>query len=119
MTLCFMRAARCRVHASCVQTQAVRRYHLSLFYTKDEIGVAYSAVTTATALSQVIGGPLAAAILLLDGKAGLWGWQWLFILVGTPTIFFGALVKVCTSSPALTAVSMPAHAAGCQIQGVL
>ena len=45
-------------------------------------------------LVQVIGGPIAATLLLLDGKAGLYGWQWLFILVGCPTVLFGGLIKV-------------------------
>ena len=44
--------------------------------------------------AQVIGGPIAATLLLLDGKAGLYGWQWLFILVGCPTVLFGGLIKV-------------------------
>ena len=44
--------------------------------------------------AQVIGGPIAALVLKLDGKAGLWGWQWLFILVGSPTVLFGGLIKV-------------------------
>lgn len=60
---------------------------------QEELGVAYSGAASATALSQVVGGPIAATILLLDGKGGLWGWQWLFILIGCPTVLFGALVK--------------------------
>ena len=68
-------------------------YHLSLFLDADELGVAYAGVTTATALSQVIGGPLAAALLLLDGKLGLHGWQWLFICEGIPTVIFAVFLK--------------------------
>ena len=69
-------------------------YHLSLFLDADELGVAYAGVTTATALSQVIGGPLAAVLLLLDGKFGLHGWQWLFICEGIPTVIFAIFLKV-------------------------
>ncbi len=69
-------------------------YHLSLFLDAGELGVAYTGITTATALSQVIGGPLAAALLLLDGTFGLHGWQWLFICEGLPTIIFAVILKV-------------------------
>lgn len=34
----------------------------------------------------VIGGPLSAALLSLDGLAGLRGWQWLFLIEGLPPI---------------------------------
>lgn len=69
-------------------------YHLSQFLDAGELGVAYAGVTTATALSQVLGGPLAAALLLLDGTWGLHGWQWLFLCEGLPTIAFGVILKV-------------------------
>lgn len=69
-------------------------YHLSLFLDAGELGVAYAGVTTATALSQVLGGPMAAALLLLDGTLGLHGWQWLFLCEGLPTIAFGVVLKV-------------------------
>lgn len=69
-------------------------YHLSLFLDAGELGVAYTGISTATALSQVIGGPLAAALLLLDGTFGLHGWQWLFICEGIPTVLFALVLKV-------------------------
>lgn len=50
-------------------------HHLSLFYSERDLGPAYSAVASCTALSQVVGAPLAAALLMLDGAAGLHGWQ--------------------------------------------
>eukprot|EP00884_Botryococcus_braunii_P022688 jgi/Botrbrau1/9102/Bobra.0305s0009.1 len=69
-------------------------YHLHLFYTSEQLGVAYSAVASATALSQVVGGPLAAGILALDGLAGLRGWQLLFIAQGLPTIALAVFIKL-------------------------
>eukprot|EP00884_Botryococcus_braunii_P012416 jgi/Botrbrau1/21175/Bobra.0061s0067.1 len=53
-------------------------YHMSLFYSEREITVAWAWVMVAIAVSQVVGGPLAAALLALDGQAGLHGYQWLF-----------------------------------------
>jgi MFS transporter, ACS family, tartrate transporter len=47
---------------------------------------------TATALSGVVGNPLAGGLLKLDGIAGLHGWQWLFILEGLPPVVLGILI---------------------------
>jgi hypothetical protein len=38
---------------------------------------------------QVIGAPMAAGLLRMDGLAGLRGWQWLFIAEGAPTLVLG------------------------------
>jgi hypothetical protein len=40
-------------------------------------------------ISQVIGAPLAAGLLALDGVGNLDGWQWLFLAEGIPTLVFG------------------------------
>jgi ACS family tartrate transporter-like MFS transporter len=37
----------------------------------------------------VVGAPLSAALLKLNGVAGLSGWQWLFLFEGVPTILVG------------------------------
>jgi len=47
---------------------------------------------TATALSGVVGNPLAGVLLKLDGIAGLHGWQWLFLLEGLPPTLLGILM---------------------------
>lgn len=41
--------------------------------------------------SVVIGAPLSAALLYLDGLGGLHGWQWLFLVEGAPAIVLGIL----------------------------
>jgi MFS transporter, ACS family, tartrate transporter len=41
---------------------------------------------TAIPLSIVLGAPLSAALLYLDGVAGLQGWQWLFIYEAIPAV---------------------------------
>jgi ACS family tartrate transporter-like MFS transporter len=43
-------------------------------------------------LSGVVGGPVAAVLLSLDGVAGLAGWQWLFVIEGVPAITVGLLI---------------------------
>jgi ACS family tartrate transporter-like MFS transporter len=47
---------------------------------------------TAIPLSNIVGSPLSAQILQLNHFAGLNGWQWLFVLEGSPAILFGACV---------------------------
>ncbi len=43
---------------------------------------------------QVLGAPLAAALLLMEGVAGLHGWQWLFIIEGAATALWGVVLAV-------------------------
>jgi ACS family tartrate transporter-like MFS transporter len=47
---------------------------------------------TAAPLSGVIGGPLSGAILGLHLKAGLAGWQWMFLMEGIPAVLLGGVV---------------------------
>ena len=47
-----------------------------------------------TGVAQVIGAPLAAGLLYMDGLGGLRGWQWLFIIEGLVTSIYGILLKV-------------------------
>jgi ACS family tartrate transporter-like MFS transporter len=54
----------------------------------------------AAPLAGVIGGPLSGAILSLQGRHGLAGWQWLFLLEGVPAILVGTIVPfVLTDRP--------------------
>ncbi len=48
----------------------------------------------AAPLSGVIGGPISGALLNWHGRAGLAGWQWLFLMEGIPAILLGAVVLV-------------------------
>lgn len=59
---------------------------------------------------KVIGAPLAAALLALDGFMGLRGWQWLFIVEGLPTIGMGVYTRFSLAeSPATAAFLTPAE----------
>jgi len=60
--------------------------------------------------NQVIGAPLAAGLLALDGWLGLAGWQWLFIVEGIPTVLMGLYTKVnLAESPAKASFLTPAE----------
>lgn len=42
--------------------------------------------------ANIIGGPLGAALMELDGAWGWRGWQWMFVLEGLPAVFFAMVV---------------------------
>ena len=66
-------------------------------------------------LKQVIGAPLAAGLLALDGFLGLHGWQWLFIVEGVPTVAMGLYTRFSLAeSPAKAAFLTPAEKAWLQ-----
>ncbi|MEX3667492.1 MFS transporter [Paraburkholderia phenoliruptrix] len=50
--------------------------------------------------ASFIGSPISAALLQMDGFAGLRGWHWLFILEGIPTVILGIVcLAVLTDKP--------------------
>ena len=53
--------------------------------------------STKTICVQVIGGPIAAALLLMEGIGGLHGWQWLFLLEGVLTLIYAIILWVWLS----------------------
>ncbi|EFN55937.1 hypothetical protein CHLNCDRAFT_145219 [Chlorella variabilis] len=85
-------------------------YLLSLFYPPRSLGLAYTCVATATAVAGLLGAPLAAALMLLDGAAGLRGWQWLFLAEGMlPILLAAALPFLLPSSPLTARFLAPAQ----------
>ena len=54
----------------------------------------------AAPVSIIIGAPISAALLGLDGLLGLRGWQWLFLIEGMPAVVFGFVaLRVFTDRP--------------------
>jgi MFS family permease len=49
-------------------------------------------IYTAPCVAIFIGSPVGGALMELDGRAGLHGWQWLFLVEGLVTILVGVLV---------------------------
>jgi MFS transporter, ACS family, tartrate transporter len=47
---------------------------------------------TGTVIAGIVGSPLSGAILELQNKGGLAGWQWLFLLEGMPAVLLGIIV---------------------------
>ena len=46
---------------------------------------------TAAPVAIIVGAPLSEALMSLDGRAGLAGWQWLFAVEGLPAVVLGLL----------------------------
>jgi sugar phosphate permease len=46
---------------------------------------------TSTMISLIIGPPISALLLHMDGLGGLFGWQWLFILEAAPAVVMGVV----------------------------
>jgi ACS family tartrate transporter-like MFS transporter len=64
-------------------------YYLGAWFPRAEFARAVSWFMMGIPLSTVFGGPIAGAILTLDGWHGLQGWQWLFLLEGLPAVLLG------------------------------
>jgi MFS transporter, ACS family, tartrate transporter len=55
---------------------------------------------TAAPVSVIVGAPVSEALLGLDGRLGLAGWQWLFLVEGFPAVVLGILALwVLTDHP--------------------
>ena len=64
-------------------------YYMSEWFPAAARAAAVSRFMTATAVAGIVGGPLAGALFTLDGKAGLAGWQWIFLAEGIPSVVLG------------------------------
>jgi ACS family tartrate transporter-like MFS transporter len=67
-------------------------FYLTHWYPARERARAYAWFLAAIPVCGVIGGPLSGALLGLDGRLGLQGWQWLFLLEGIPSVLVGIAV---------------------------
>lgn len=60
-------------------------------------------VATATAAAGLLGGPIAAGLMSLDGRLGLRGWQWLFLAEGIPPLLLAVVIYLWLPSGPLAA----------------
>ncbi|MFO0836879.1 MAG: MFS transporter, partial [Phycisphaerae bacterium] len=67
-------------------------FYLSEWYPAKERARAVARFMTAIPISGVIGGPVSGLLMQLDGRWGLAGWQWLFLLEGVPAVILGGVV---------------------------
>jgi ACS family tartrate transporter-like MFS transporter len=67
-------------------------YYLSCWYPGQTKCKAVARFMMAIPISGVVSGALAGPLLGLQGRGGLAGWQWLFVLEGLPAVIAGFLV---------------------------
>lgn len=85
-------------------------YYLGNWFPAAERARAVSWFMVAIPLASVVGQPLSGLLLELDGRHGLEGWQWLFLLEGLPAVVLGFVVLAyLTDSPAKAAWLSPAE----------
>ncbi|MBX3486153.1 MFS transporter, partial [Phenylobacterium sp.] len=70
-------------------------YYLSQWFPAAHTGRAIGRFYVAVPLSTVIMGAVAGGLLGLDGRLGLHGWQWLFLVEGTPAVILAFVFLVC------------------------
>ena len=66
-------------------------FYLSVWFPVQYRTRALAWFLVAVPISSVVGGPLSALILQMNGFLGLTGWQWIFILEGIPSCLCGLL----------------------------
>ncbi len=67
-------------------------YYLTLWFPARMRARAVSRFYVALPLSTVVMGALAGWLMSLEGKLGLAGWQWLFLLEGLPAVLFSFVI---------------------------
>jgi MFS transporter, ACS family, tartrate transporter len=66
--------------------------YLTYWYPAKERARTIALFATGGVVAGIIGSPVSGAILGLDGKAGLAGWQWLFLLEALPAVIMGIVL---------------------------
>lgn len=67
-------------------------YLLAMWYRREEAQKRYSFFFSSTCLAGAFSGLIAAGIWNLDGKRGLEGWRWIFIIEGAITVVCSAIM---------------------------
>ena len=65
--------------------------YLSQWFPNQSRGRALSLFQIAAPLSSAIGTPFMSSLFVLDGVAGLRGWQWIFLVTGLPAVVLGVV----------------------------
>ena len=85
-------------------------FYLTLWFPQAYRGRFTAMFATAVPLSGIVGGPLSGFILEMDGLAGLYGWQWLFLIEGLPVVLIAFVVlNVLPDSPKTASWLSPAE----------
>ena len=75
-------------------------WYLGRWFPERERARAMSRFMIGIPVANAIGGPVGGALLSLNGRLGLAGWQWLFLVEGLPPIILGVVaLRYLTDSP--------------------
>lgn len=75
-------------------------YFISIWFPAESRTKVLAIFMAGTPLSSLIGGPVSASLLQMDGILGLDGWQWMFLLEGLPAVLLGvACLWVLADTP--------------------
>ena len=78
-------------------------YYLTHWFPAEFRGRAITRFYVASPLSTVVMGGLAGSLLGLQGRLGVAGWQWLFLLEGLPAVLMGVVILFLLPDAAATA----------------
>jgi ACS family tartrate transporter-like MFS transporter len=67
-------------------------YYLTLWFPREELARTISRFYIMVPLSGILMGSISGPLLGLQGRLGITGWQWLFLVEGLPAICLGVLV---------------------------
>ncbi|WP_175693084.1 MFS transporter [Burkholderia ambifaria] len=66
--------------------------YLTYWFGREERARATGYFLLGVCIANIVGGPLAGALIELDGTLGFHGWQWLFVVEGIPAILLAFVV---------------------------
>lgn len=67
-------------------------YMVTTWFAHKDRAKAVGWILFAPCFAMIIGGPIGGGLMELDGRLGLHGWQWLFLIEGIVTVVIGATV---------------------------
>ncbi|KAL4884879.1 major facilitator superfamily domain-containing protein [Aspergillus karnatakaensis] len=67
-------------------------FYMSLFYTRKQYALRTAILFSGSQLGNAFGGLFAIGILKLNGRSGMEGWRWLFLIEGVLTIALAILI---------------------------
>jgi sugar phosphate permease len=67
-------------------------YFMTLWFPQAHRGRVLGLFMAAIPITGIIGAPLSGALLGLDGRGGLQGWQWLYLVEGLPAVLLAPMV---------------------------
>ena len=67
-------------------------YLITMWFAQKDRAMVVGLILTASSVAFIVANPIGGALMKMDGIAGLHGWQWLFVLEGTPTVLLGIFI---------------------------